>query len=404
VDLGLPFYKLATALGPSKRVSYRDAVGELWAPGSRSIHKIQPQREDPFGFKSSQGGSAEPAALKAPTPPEVTPAVGTADEVQVAGDTGLFGTVFEAWAHHAVLRTCPEDWWCVLTTRVAATIDRCAARPAVKALFVPGAEKKKTLEVSVYCPQGIYSDVYEELFDGFSAAIAQQITVPGYTAAVTADFSTTTPVQRLGSQITLLTSFQSYFDYHMAVCGCGIAAVEMRGSAADWARLGAKLAALKQLLAPAEEDLKLSALFAVAESVFENLHRTFVDGPAMHTWWSKVLYSDPDIEYGPSGMRKGSVEAYNGWLVGFMLGAEGGQLKAKKLAAGEYAKELTCLSSAPMRIIDKRNPADPVADDSIVAAGIMGYKVHARSEGPVALEPAHGWVLMLPANSPLRRG
>ena len=86
-----------------------------------------------------------------------------------------------------------------------------------------------------------------------------------------------------------------------------------------------------------------------------------------------------------------------------MLGSEGGKLKAKELAAGGYAEELTCLSSSPMKITDKR--VEPfVSDDSIVAAGIMGYRVHARSEGPVALEPAHGWVLMLPANSPLRRG
>ncbi len=330
--------------------------------------------------------------------------MGTADEVQVAGDTGLFGTVFEAWAHHAVLRTCPEDWWCVLITRVAVRVDNHAARPAVMALFVPGAEKKQELEVDVLCPQGIYSDVYSELFGGFSAAIAKKIAVPGYTEAVTADFSTTTPVQRLGSQITLLTSFQSYFDYHMGVCGCGIAAVEMRGSAADWARLGAKLAALRRLLKPAEVDLNLSALFDVAEGVFKNLHLTFVDGQAMHTWWSKVLYDDPEVAYGPSGMPlKEKVTAYNGWLVGFMLGAEGEKLTATKLAAGQYAELLTCLSSAPMKITDKRK-LPFVSDESIVAAGIMGYRVHKRSQGPVALEPAHGWVLMLPANSPLRRG
>ena len=400
VDLGLPADKLPTLPGPSRNIAFKDAVGELWAPGSQSMHKFRSEGEDDDDDDIFRAGPKKPAR---PPPPEVTPAVGTADVVRVAGDTGLFGTVFEAWSHHAALRTSPEDWWCVLITRVATVIDAAADRPEVKALFVPNAKGKELLSVSVDCPQGIYSDVYESLFSGFSMAIAQKIAVPGYAEAVTADFSTTSPVQRLGSQITLMTSFQKYFDYRMMVFGCGLAAVEMRGSAADWARLGTKLAALRQLLAPAEHALHLSAMFSIAERVYENLHRTFVDGESMRPWWAKVLFDDMDIKYGPSGMRQGQVEAYNGWLVGFMLGEENAKLKAQELARGKYSKQLTCLSSTPMQIVDTRMQPN-LTDNSIVAAGILGHKMHKRAGGSVALEPAHGWVLMLPAKSPLCRG
>ena len=46
---------------------------------------------------------------------------------------------------------------------------------------------------------------------------------------MTADFSTTTAVQKIVSQITLMNSVQDYFHYEMAL-GCGIPAVEMFGT------------------------------------------------------------------------------------------------------------------------------------------------------------------------------
>ena len=74
-----------------------------------------------------------------------------------------------------------------------------------------------------------------------------------------------------------MKSFKKCFDYTMSVSGCGIKALEMKGTEQDWAHLVEKLRALKQTLAPVEHVLDLSKFFKQAEMVFQNLHKTHVN-------------------------------------------------------------------------------------------------------------------------------
>ena len=135
--------------------------------------------------------------------------------------------------------------------------------------------------------------------------------------------------------------------------------------------------------------------------VFENLHKTYVNAVSMRKFWADVLIEGKHFEYGPSGMSRTEVDAYNGWLVEFLTGRKA--LKASKLAMGEYASELSNLSACPLKIIDDINK---VEDDATLVGGVLGYTVHPHMEtsnGVVSLEAAHGWSLMLPPESPLRR-
>jgi len=104
------------------------------------------------------------------------------------------------------------------------------------------------------------------------------------------------------------------------------------------------------------------------------------------------------MEYGPSGMGGSEVEAYNGWLVYFCRGSKVA-IKAQNLAKGDI-KELSCLSSCPMKIVDTRRK---IEDNSTLTAGILGHSVYTdSSNGVPSLQPAHGWALLLPVSSPLR--
>jgi len=184
------------------------------------------------------------------------------------------------------------------------------------------------------------------------------------------------------------------------MAGCGIKALEMFGTSQDWANLTTKLRSLQKLLAPIESTLQLDSYFRASETVFQNLHKTYKDPKSMRGWWAKILIDCQEYEYGPSGMRKGQVAAYNGWFVEFLTGCSDG-LKPKDIASGKSAKYLSCLSSVPMKVEDKLNG---VEDMSTLIAGIVGYKVHQDSpNGVTSLQPAHGWVMMLPQNSPLRK-
>lgn len=416
IDLALPaaktpkafdFANIPESLGGADEQAFTDAIDHAWM-SRKDLNQSQGPQGRVRGSKSflEQGGPAAPLAA----PHSFKPAVGTIDAVYCKGDTGLFGTVFEVWANHWILRTSPEDWWLPLITKVAKRVDDAAERPEVRKMFV--GEQKGKKELIVTLPSfNIYDSDYNYLFQKFSEQIDENIHVPGYVDAVSSDFSTTTPAHCISSQITLMKSFQKYFDYTMMACGCGIRGVEMVGVEGDWAQLGVKLQALRTLLAPIEGQLRLSELFGIAEDVFRNLHRTYASGPVcdagLADWWADILIQDSVVKYGPSGMRRGTVPAYNGWLVRFLDGRAASKFDSSKLAAGEYAETLSCLSSCPMKVVDvPRN----ITDNSFVVGGMAGFRVHRSSDqaGPQAggavpvLQSVHGWCMMLPEASRLR--
>ena len=400
IDLALPaaktpkdfdFANIPESLGGADEQSFTDAIDRAWM-----------SRKDLNPIQAEFGRRGDHRAFK--------PAVGTIDAVYCKGDTGLFGTVFEVWANHWILRTSPEDWWLPLITKVAKRVDDVAQDPAVRKMFVGEQVGKKELKVEL--PSfTIYDSDYNYLFQKFSEQIDENIHVPGYVDAVSSDFSTTTPAHCISSQITLMKSFQKYFDYTMMACGCGIRGVEMLGVEGDWAQLGVKLQALRTLLAPIERQLRLSELFGIAEDVFRNLHRTYTGGPvcdaSLADWWADILIQDSVVKYGPSGMYRKNVPAYNGWLVRFLDGRAASKFDSSELAAGEYAETLSCLSSCPMKVVDvPRN----LQDNSFVVGGMAGFRVH-RSSDQTGLQPGdavpvlqsvHGWCMMLPEASPLR--
>ena len=71
---------------------------------------------------------------------------------------------------------------------------------------------KKTLQVNVPV-DNIYDVDYSWFFDQMSKEISKNINVPSYVDVISADFSSTTPVHRIVSQITLMSSLQEFFDF-----------------------------------------------------------------------------------------------------------------------------------------------------------------------------------------------
>ena len=78
-----------------------------------------------------------------------------------------------------------------------------------------------------------------------SKKISEKVKVPGYVEAITADFSVTSSVQKIVSQITLISTIQECFDFGMKTM-FGIPAVEMLGAKEDSKKLQSKLKVLKK--------------------------------------------------------------------------------------------------------------------------------------------------------------
>ncbi len=113
------------------------------------------------------------------------------------------------------------------------TIDN-AELDAVRTFFVRH-EGKKTLSVST--GDNIYTVDYNDFLDKMSQCIKENVNKPEFVTLMTGEFSTTTKVDRINSQITVMSAVKNYFEYRM-FCICGIPAVEMMGCREDWEMLG----------------------------------------------------------------------------------------------------------------------------------------------------------------------
>merc|ERR1719495_116282 len=244
-----------------------------------------------------------------------TPVLGSMDKVTDPGhDAGLLSTIYEAYGNHYNLRTGPEDWWYTIIQTVTLAIDKNSKSDAVRKFFVQH-EGKKNLNVKVKPSQlkDINTIDYSWLFDQFSEGIKNNINVPEYVQQIIPDFTTTTSIHKIVSQITLMTSVQEFFSYGL-VAGCGIPAIEMKGTLDDWINLGLKIKALRKTLKPIGEELRLDhddedktyydeyygeweqereqeSWWDHVENIAEELLKTF-NGDADESFWSQIIFEE----------------------------------------------------------------------------------------------------------------
>jgi hypothetical protein len=322
-----------------------------------------------------------------------TPMIGSKDEVYSQADVGFFESVLLAYTNHWNLRTSPDDWWfCVIKT-ISHHIDLYCDIPNVRKMFV-NFEGKQDLMVEVTKAQGwpVFEDMdFSSFFNNIGLEIAKNVKVPEYVDGVTADFTTTTAIQKIVSQITLMSSVQAYFNF--TLCGgCGIPAIEMKGTEDDWKKLLSKLKVLKTLLEPITDDIKLKEeWWSLVTKIFENLLETYRGQPD-EDWWSRIMtYERP---YGSGSYLSSGPPRYSGWIVEFLKGAVGDDIG---ILLGDFPSAIV---TVPLGILDLETR---VQDMSALVAGMVGVTVHESvGNDRVTVEPFQGWSLLLPKDSPFR--
>merc|ERR1712212_124838 len=230
-----------------------------------------------------------------------TPALGSSDMVTFPGhDAGFLSTVVEAYNRHYNLRTGPEDWWYCIIQTVALAIDKNSKKDEVRKFFVQHEGKKK---LTVYVSNVSTVD-YTWFFEQMSKQIAKNINVPDYVDKMKTDFSQSTKIHKIVSEITLMTSLQEFFEYR-AGFSCGIPGLEMKGSQLDWERLGSKITELRHTLKPIENAIELNNWWDKAESIASKLLDTYNGNPDKD-WWSRII---THTRYGSGSSR------FGGWFM-----------------------------------------------------------------------------------------
>ena len=142
----------------------------------------------------------------------------------------FFRTVVKAYANHQSLVLSPDMIWLLISQGFARYVN---AHP--EELRPQLVEHDGKMDLVVRTPEELLTGNpdWEKIMGDFSDSI-QKYTKGDIAKTITANFTTTTPVTRIASEITLMESVKSYFEYVVMYLACGIPSVTLQGTPEDW--------------------------------------------------------------------------------------------------------------------------------------------------------------------------
>ena len=154
----------------------------------------------------------------------------------------LLGAAHMAFADHRPLTLTPDAVWLTIAEGVAQHIRLNAETLRHRLVRHQG---KRQLVVTHDGAMPRTTDEWRRAIGGWRDLIAKHVG-EGRARLFECDFSTSTPVDRVASQIVLMDAYAPYFDFAWA-CICGIPEVRLWGTPDDWRSIRARLDVIEEL-------------------------------------------------------------------------------------------------------------------------------------------------------------
>ena len=165
-----------------------------------------------------------------------------AQNLRIVVKDAFFQCMVKAYAEHKSITLSPDMMWLLISQGFARYVNAHSEELRSQLVYHEGKQ-----DLAVETKDDLLSSEADwgKLMNNFSKEIERH--TKGEVAQVlAADFSTTTPVERIASQITLMESMKSYFDYLAVRLGCGIPSVTLQGTPDDWRAVLSKTQKLGQ--------------------------------------------------------------------------------------------------------------------------------------------------------------
>jgi hypothetical protein len=230
-------------------------------------------------------------------------------EMVNCGYHSFFDGMYHAYMEHRPIVLSPDTIWLLISQGFAQHINANAEK--LRHYFVDFNGKLtlivKTRNVTLDNP----NSPWETIFPQFTKQIAEH-TGEEFINLLSADFTTTTIVEKVASEITIMESMKAFFEYQVWYLGCGIPEVTLLGTTEDWQKI---LDRTKQL-----GRYELTWWTDELEPVL----REFVNasqGKINKIFWMNMF----NREYYSQG--SGSASIINGWIVKFFPYGNDGKRK-----------------------------------------------------------------------------
>lgn len=225
--------------------------------------------------------------------------------MKYAGNDAFYGGLKWAYANHMSVTISPDMIWLLISQGFARYVN---AHPEEMRQQLVSHDGK--LDLVVKSQEDLFSEKadWPTLISDFTAQI-DSYTKNDIAKTITADFTTTTPAERIASQITLMESVKKYFTYTVMRVACGIPSIAITGTPDDW----------RQVMAKTKKLEVYNGIGKWAKSL-EPLLQEFVnavEGKPNQKFWQDIVKKDRVNKLKGGGCTFDTLTMLDGWILKF---------------------------------------------------------------------------------------
>jgi len=149
----------------------------------------------------------------------------------------------EAYAKHRPFTLSPDMIWLLISQGFAHHVNANAEQ--LRSRFVNFTGKTSLIvkdnRISLKNPKAPWQEVFPQFTKKIAASTGKELI-----DVLSCNFSTSTAVTRVASEITIMEAMKPYFEYIVLLIGCGVPEITLEGTPKDWQKVYDKAQALKK--------------------------------------------------------------------------------------------------------------------------------------------------------------
>ena len=300
----------------------------------------------------------------------------------------LFG-FHRAHTNHLPLIIKPDDIWLLIIQTFTNHVNENSEE--LRDLLV-NFDRKKKLEVK-YRINDI-NDINKEILENFSEQInekMQKYLGNSLIETLTPNFTTTTKDSEIICKITIMGAFKKFFEYQLAIVGCGIPYIILEGNSDDYKKILLKCEELKKF----KFEWYINRIIPIIQKMLEAK-----EGKIDIDFFKNIVQKKQITEnrYAPSGEEPEDmkVKYISGWILKFFgylseRDDKTGKLKIfnkEKIEIDDFRKLTYQMIKVPIKIIDEVNQKEYQAKYEV---GFIGCDKNENNE----VFPVEGWIFSI---------
>lgn len=305
----------------------------------------------------------------------VATSFGDAQNLSYIGKDAFYSSIIKAYSKHQSITLSPDMIWLVICQGFARYVN--AHSETLRPQLV---SHEGVMDLAIESEKDLLSEQvdWQKLIGGFASQI-DKYTKGDIAKNIMADFTTTGVAESVASQITLMESVKSYFEYIVYRIACGIPSITLKGTPEDWRRVMEKTRRLGAYgLSEWTNDLE--------PILTEFIHTA--EGKPNQRFWKEIVKKQQVDKLKGGACSPDEPTEVDGWILKFFPNDNG-----KTLDRTPHTKKMP---SEYVRVGFKYRMLDPLQGTIIndtpmeLWAGFVGVEVDTITN---TLTPKIGWLV-----------